>query len=118
MPSRKPSAPSWQVILEEIRSQNRSTIEAVEAARAALEQRIDRLDHETRARDGVLELAARQNNLELRELRSSVQLNSLDIGGLKAGVHENSVDIRALTAKVEALSRIEERVAALERRVP
>lgn len=103
MPSRnKPPEPSWQVIFEEIRSQNRSTIEAVEAARVALEQRVDRLDQETRSRDGVLELAIRQNSADIRELKSSV--------------HENSVDLRSLAAKVDALARIEERVAALERR--
>jgi hypothetical protein len=35
---------------------------------------------------------------------------------LKVGVHQNSVDIRELTGKVDALSRLEDRVSALERR--
>ena len=81
------SAPAWQVILEEIKSQNRSTIEAVESSRAALEQRIDRLDQESRARDATLELA-------IRQLRA---------------------DIRRVEGKVERLAPLEERVAALER---
>jgi DNA repair ATPase RecN len=109
MASRKASAPSWQVILEEIRSQNRTTIEAVEAARVVLEQRIDRLDQETRSRDGLLERAIRENSLEIRQ-------HGVDIRDLKSAVNQNSIDIRSLTARVEALARLEERVAALERR--
>lgn len=82
------SGPAWQVILEEIKSQNRSTIEAVESSRAVLEQRIDRLDQESRARDGTLELA-------IRQLRA---------------------DVRRIEGKVDRLAPLEERVAALERR--
>ena len=97
MPAKKPKAPEppWQVILEEIRSQNRATIEAVEASRVALEQRIDRLDQDSRARDAVLELSIRD---------------------LRVGVQQNTVDIRDLAGRVESLARIEGRVSALERR--
>jgi hypothetical protein len=35
---------------------------------------------------------------------------------LKVGVQQNSVDIRELVGKVGALSRLEDRVSALERR--
>jgi hypothetical protein len=90
-------------LLEEMRSQNSTTIEAVEVFRAALEQRIERLDQDTRARDGLLELA-------IRDLRVSVQQNSLDI-------HQNSLEIRDVAGKVETLVRLEERVAAIERRL-
>jgi len=68
---KKACEPPWQVIIEEIRSQSRATIEAVEASRRALEQRIDRLDQESRARDTTLEMA-------IRELRLSVQQNSAE----------------------------------------
>jgi hypothetical protein len=54
---RNPSSPEWQVILEEMRSQNRATIEHVELIRTSLEQRIDRLEAGTR--DASLELAIR-----------------------------------------------------------
>jgi hypothetical protein len=80
--------------MEDMQSQNRLTMEAIEALRDTLERRIDRLDQETRARDAGLELA-------IRDLRVTVQ--------------ENTVDIRALTAKVESLARLESRVIALER---
>jgi hypothetical protein len=122
MPTKKqPPEPPWQVILERIesqnrrfdahqviledmRSQNRATIEAVEATHQALEERIGRLQRETRQRDAMLEMA-------VRELRINVQQNGADIGQLLGDVH-------GLTAKVEAIARIEERVAALEKRLP
>ena len=56
---RNPSGPRWQVVFEEMRSQNRATLEHVEMIRVSLEQRIDRLDQDTRLRDGVLEMAIR-----------------------------------------------------------
>ena len=90
------SVDSQNLLLEVMRSQNRTTIEAVETARLALEHRIERLDQETRARDTLFELAIRD---------------------LKVNVQQNSVDIRDLAGKVEALSRLEERVSALERRL-
>src|SRR5262245_32390042 len=109
MPSRKKQdAPSWQVILEDIRTQNRTTRGAVAAARIVLGSRVGRLDQESRARDAAQELAIRQNSLEIRELKAEtrelkagVQQNSLDIrelkaetGELKAGVQQNSLEIR------------------------
>lgn len=94
---------STRALVEGIRSDNRTAIEAVEASRVALEQRIERLDQESRARDATLELA-------IRDLRVTVQQNSVDIRQLHG-------DVRGLAAKVEALARIEERVAALEKRL-
>jgi hypothetical protein len=120
----KPPEPPWQLVLErletieeridrgiestrafveDIRSDNRTTIEAVEAARVALEQRFERLDHDSRGRDATLELA-------IRDLRVNVQQNSVDIRQLQG-------DVQGLAAKVEAQARIEERVAALEKRL-
>ncbi|HEY8148603.1 MAG TPA: hypothetical protein VIK51_06835 [Vicinamibacteria bacterium] len=90
------------VILEDIRSQNRATIEAVEATRAALEERIDRVDRESRERDLVLEAA-------VRDLRKTVEQNSADI-------RQNSTDIRSLDARVEALGPLDQRISVLERR--
>jgi hypothetical protein len=52
----------------------------------------------------------------LRELKVGVQQNTLDIGELKVRVHENTVEIRELARKADALVRLEERVAALEKR--
>jgi hypothetical protein len=92
---------SHSVILEDMRSQNRATIEAVEASRLALEQRIDRLDQETRARDATLEFA-------IRSLTVNVQQNTVDIQQNTVNIQQNTLDIRDLSAKVETLARLEE----------
>ena len=138
MASKKPpSGPAWQVILEEIQSQNRATIEAVEAFRGSLEERIERLDRESRDRDGSLSLAiadlrreVRQNTTDIGELRTDVKQNGTDIAelkrigqqhgveirDLKVTVQQNTGELRSLANKVDALNRLEERVAALEKR--
>jgi hypothetical protein len=63
--------------------------------RATLEAALGRVDQESRSRDASLEVA-------IRELRVSVQ--------------QNGIDLREVATKVAALTRLEERVAALERR--
>lgn len=176
--------PRWLVILEDIRSQNRATLEAVESSRVSLGGRIDRFEEKTESRFTVVEEAIRSTNKALaarggstdkklaalgthlgildsklgtldsnvgtlasnlatldRKLDQSDQENrarfaaleaalqrmdqesrsrdaSLEIAtrDLKVSVQQNSVDIRDLAGKVDALSRLEERVAALERR--
>jgi|SRR4051812_4834412 len=98
------------VILEEIRSQNRATIEAVEAARVALEAKIDQVDRDGRARDAVLEAEVRQNSADIRQNNADIRQNSEDI-------RRNSEDIGVLTARVEALGPLDQRVSALEGRL-
>src|SRR5262249_5756535 len=96
MPSKKPPRqpePPWQavlerldshsVLLEDMRSQNRLTIEAVEATRMALEQRIDRLERETSARDVVLEAGLRDVKLEVRQLQGDVKVLQGDVRTLQ-----------------------------------
>ena len=181
MASKKGRAePRWVVILEDIRSQNRATLEAVGASHTALAERIDRFEERTEARFDVVEAAIQSNtrgiaaldhrmgslegrvgslegsvgslegsvgsigqrmgSLEARFERSDEQnrirfdaleaaLQRIDqesrsrdaslelaVRDLKVSVQQNSVDIRDLAGKVEALSRLEERVSALERR--
>jgi chromosome segregation ATPase len=193
--------PRWVVILEDIRSQNRTTLEAVGASQRALTERIDRFEERTDSRFDVVEaaiqsntrgiaaldqrmesvegrigsaegslisldgrmgslegslgsLAGRMGSLDDRmgslddrmgslesRLEKSDQENRLRFAALEAALHrldqesrsrdaslelairdlkvsvqQNSVDIRELAGKVEALSRLEERVSALERR--
>jgi hypothetical protein len=97
------------VILEDIRSQNRATMEALQATRAALEEKIDRVDRSSKARDAVLEAVVRQNSKDIRQNSEDIRKNSEDI--LK-----NSDDIRVLTTRVDALGPLDQRVSALERR--
>lgn len=148
---KSPSAPQWQVILEDIRSQNRSTLEAVEAFRQSIEERIDRIDREIRDRDGLHALAIADLRQEVRlhtsdltelkrlslryggdiaelkelgfchssditELKQMGERHGHDIRELKVTVQENTVEVRSLSQRIDALNRLEERVAALEKR--
>lgn len=116
--------PPWQVILEDIRSQNRATMEAVVAFHGGLDRKIEEHRAETRAHLQVLEAALRLVSADLRGLTDRVETNSSDIRGLTDKVETNSADIRGLQGDVRnltdrldpALSDIEGRVSALERR--
>ncbi len=88
----KPFEPPWLVILEEIRPQNRATIEAVETSRVALERRIECLERDTSMRDAAIEMAVRE---------------------LRLDVHQLQGDMKGLTAKVDAFAHLDERVTAL-----
>ena len=145
MPTKKKPEPPWEVILEEIRSQNRATIEAVEVNRETLERRFDHLEGRSdrleqrqdhldasivrveksligRMDDLERALTARMDALEKalagvdQESRSRDASLEVAVRELKVSVQQNSVDLRELATKVEALTRLEERVAALERR--
>lgn len=70
MASKKLSGPAWQVILEEMRSQNRATLEVIAACRGSLEERIERLDRERRERDEALLLAITDLGREVRQSTS------------------------------------------------
>ena len=122
MPRRKPIEPPWQIIVEEIRSQNRATIEAVEAARTALEDKISHVDEASRARDGVLELAIRDLAGGQNTLRSDVVVLRSDVNGLRNDVSALRGDVSALRGDFDRLSSavgpLEPRIAALERRQP
>ena len=121
MPSKKqPSkaaAPSWQVILEEMRSQNRATIEAVEASRTAIEKRIDRLAHDTSTRDAAMEMAIRELRIDVRQLQGNVSQLQGNVSQLQGDVRQLQGDVRGLAGKVDALAHLDERVTALEKRL-
>ena len=91
------------VLIEEMRAQNRATIEAVEASRVVLESKIDSLARETGGRLTVLEVAVRQNSRDIKK-------NSEDI-------RTNGEDIRVLIERVDSLGPLDQRVSTLERRV-
>jgi chromosome segregation ATPase len=160
MASKKGRAePRWVVILEDIRSQNRATVEAVGASHTALAERIDRFEERTESRFDVVEAAIQSNSrgiaaldhrmgslegrmgsleerLERSDEQNRIRFDALEaalqridqesrsrdaslelaVRDLKVSVQQNSVDTRDLAGKVEALSRLEERVSALERR--
>ena len=135
--NRQGSEPPWQVILEEIHSQGRATIEAVETNREALEQRMDQYQERTEARFDIVEAAIAGNReaIEGLERRLTARIEALEqalnrvdqesrardaslelaIRELKVSIQQSSVDSRNVGARLEALNRLEERVAALER---
>ena len=112
------------VLIEEMRAQNRATIEAVEASRVVLEGKIDSLARETGGRLTVLEAAVRQNSRDIkknsediRKNSEDIRKNSEDIRNNTEGIRKNSEDIRVLIEGVDALGPLGQRVSTLERRV-
>jgi len=98
------------VLLEEMRAQNRATIEAVEASRVALEDKINSLARETGGRLTVLEAAVRQNSRDIKKNSEDIKKNSEDI-------RKSGEDIRVLIERVDSLGPLDQRVSTLERRV-
>ena len=105
------------VLIEEMRSQNRATIEAVEASRVVLESKIDSLARETGGRLTVLETAVRQNSRDIKRNSEDINRNSEDIRKNSEGLQKNSEDIRMLIESVDPLGPLDQRVSTLERRV-
>ena len=110
-----PPEPPWQVILEDIRSQNRATIEAVEASRVEMNARFDHEHKATDARFTVVEAAVRSVASDVRELKTDVQILKTDVVGLKTDVAGLKTDLRRVEGKVDGLSPLEARVTVLER---
>ena len=100
--------PPWQVILEDIRSQNRATLEAVQSSHLSLQGQIAEVDQRLGGRLTLVEGAVRQNSADIRELKS-------DVAGLKSDVAELKSDVRRVEGKVDGLGPLEQRVATLER---
>lgn len=69
----RPTEPTWQVILEEMRSQNRATIDAVDARAREIKTELTQFREQTNARLEVLEAAVRQNSTDIRHLAVKVE---------------------------------------------
>lgn len=119
MPSRRRSSgPPWQVILEDIQSQNRATIEAVQVSHDSLSRRMDDLALEVRQNTRDIQQNTReiqQNTRHIQQNTLDIQQNTRDIQQNTRDIQQNTLGINDLAAKVEALGPIEGRVAALER---
>jgi hypothetical protein len=126
------------VLLEEMRAQNRATIEAVEASRVTLGGKIDSLARETGGRLAVLEAAVRRNSRDITKNSEDIRKNSEDIRKNSEDLRKNSEDlrknsedlrkqgdvirksgedIRVLIERVDSLGPLDQRVSTLERRV-
>jgi len=120
---RPPPAPQWQVILEEIRSENRATLEAVLTLRTTFEARMDRTDEELRALGRQHGRALAEHSKTIADHSSTLAAHtrtiadhSKAIAEMDIGLRENTLELRSVSQRVDALIRIEHRVAALEKR--
>jgi hypothetical protein len=105
------------VLIEEMRAQNRATIEAVEASRVVLESKIDSLARKTGGRLTVLETAVRQNSRDIKKNGEDIKKNSEDIKKNSEDIRKSGEDIRVLIDRVDSLGPLDQRVSTLERRV-
>jgi hypothetical protein len=124
-----PPEPPWQVILEDIRSQNLTTLEAVHSSHLSLRAQIADVDERLGGRLTIVENVVRQNSADIRELKADVGGLKADVGGLKADVGVLKTDVAGLKVavadlraglervegKVDGLTPLEARVTALER---
>jgi len=103
-----PPGPPWQVILEDIRSQNRATLEAVESfeGRYARDRAEDRAH--TDGRFDVIEGLLSEHSRDFREIKA-------DLAVIKTDLAEIRTNVRRVDGNVDHLSVLEPRVAALER---
>lgn len=109
---RSPSAPQWQVILEEMRSENRATLEAVLAFRSEFDARVDRIEREGQERDATLMLAigdvareVRAHSTDLTELKRLALRHGSDIVDIKGELVEVKSDIVSLKQGVSELKQ-------------
>jgi hypothetical protein len=89
---------TWQrrieLLLEDMRSQNAATLEAVIATRHELGERIAELDRSLSSRIGVLEVAVRINSEDIRQNSKDIRQNTVDI-------RQNTVDIRRCSDNIQ-----------------
>ena len=111
-----PPEPPWQVILEDMRSQNRATIEAVEASRVEMNARFDHQHEQRDARFTVVEAAIRAVASDVAVLKTDVAVLKTDVTVLKTDVASLKTNLGRVEDKVDGLSPLEARVTALERR--
>jgi trimeric autotransporter adhesin len=127
-------------LLEDIQGKTQLTMEAVTGFRGA----IDALRTELSQRIDIIELAVRQNSLDIRQNTADIRKNSEDIRQNTADIHQLRVDLRQNTEDIhqfraelrqnteeirsmrellerkadhEALLRLETRVQVVERRL-
>jgi chromosome segregation ATPase len=110
MPKARISSDSVAILLEEIRSQNRATIEAVQAAQQTTDLHFGQLEARLTARIEVLEAVVRSNGTDIKDLKGDVNILKGDVGelkvdvkGLKGDVGELKVDVKDLKGDVREL---------------
>ena len=134
MPDEKPlsepptdRAAEFAILLEDIRSQHRSTIEAVHTRCDALERRMDERFDEQGARIDALESVVRSHSGQFQIVNARLDGLSSDMQGLRGDVQVLKGDVQVLKADVQVikddvkeirtdLRRVETKVDRLESR--
>lgn len=106
------------ILLEEIRGQNKTTLEAVSSLKQEMNKKFEEMGQHLGGRIGAVEVAVRMHSAEITALKDVVAQNSADI-------RKNSADIQRLTSVTESLaqqmsaltSRVERIEAVLEMKV-
>jgi predicted RNase H-like nuclease (RuvC/YqgF family) len=99
------SAPAWQAILEDMRSLNRLTIEAVQVSQRSLEETIHQVDRGSRERDAVLAAGIRELQSRVGTIETGMGTLTADVGTLKADVGTLKADVGDLKLRTSALER-------------
>jgi phage shock protein A len=121
---------AWVTILEDIRSDNRATMEAVQGSEARLARQAVDFKLEIDGRLDVITTAVQHLRTDVNGLRTDVnglrtdvnglqtEVTSLrtDVNGLQTEVTSLRTDVMRIEGKVDKLVPLEDRVAALERR--
>lgn len=106
-----------EVLLEEIRAQNRATIEAVQATRQQLQGAVDDLRREHSMRLEVLEGVVRQNSVDIRQQGERLDRNTEAIGVLQEAVTELQGEVKGHSRELARLSAVVDRLDDHERRI-
>ncbi|MDQ3262159.1 MAG: hypothetical protein M3Y59_00650 [Myxococcota bacterium] len=109
--SKAPSQESrFTAVLEAIKHQNRSTLEALHGFRESVDRRFDSMEAKFESRFQTLEAAIRDLAGRVTALESAVARNSEDIRQNSADIRQNSADIRKNS---EDIQRLREQLAEL-----
>ena len=132
-----PPGPPWQVILEEIQSQNRVAMDAVQAHHEEARRELQNFRGEVHANMSMLRTIIQGHSIDIRDLKTGVaridtKVDQLDtkvdrleakvdqmdtkVEGLETKVDGLEITVREIDVKVDKLLLVEERVAAIERR--
>ncbi len=109
------------IMLEEIREQNKATIEAVFATTAALEKKFESRFQQIETRLTALEAAVKLNSEDIKRNSAAIERNSEDIKRNSAAIERNSEDIKKHTEELVALraavTRLETRVSQVDQKL-
>jgi outer membrane murein-binding lipoprotein Lpp len=116
------AAERTNVLLEDIRAQNRATYEALSGQIEGLERRMGARFDRLEERVTLLENVVRKLHEEVQQLRADVDLLRVDVNLLRVDVNQLRVDVNQLRAdfdnraELSRLDVLERRVTVLEKR--